>query len=271
MRRCRHGYGLAIEYGSSGGRREVQEASGRFGNLRLKSITIIKPYYEEDGIVIYNGNCLDVVPQLEPVDLVLTDPPYGLKENAHRVASRGKLAATTDYGDFDWDKEPASKEEIQLALSKGKQAIIWGGNYFHLPPSRGWLVWDKENGGNDFADCELAWTNIKMSVRILRHMWHGMLRKTERTVKRVHPTQKPIALMAWCLGFAPEAKTILDPFMGSGTTLRAAKDLGRKAIGIEIEEKYCEIAANRLRQSVLPFMAPKTEPLQASLDTSTSE
>jgi len=122
-----------------------------------------------------------------------------------------------------------------------------------VPPSRGWLVWDKVNGDNDFADCELAWTNIKTSVRIFRHMWNGMLRQSERDVKRVHPTQKPVALMTWCLSFAPESNSIIDPFMGSGTTLRAAKDLGMKAIGIEIEEKYCEIAAKRLAQGVLDF------------------
>lgn len=212
---------------------------------------LINPYYEEPGITIYHGDCRDILPYLEPVDLVLTDPPYGLMENFHRIASRTKLAQTTDYGDFDWDSEPANEYEISLTLSAGKLSIIWGGNYFRLPPSRGWLVWDKLNSGI-FADCELAWTNLKMSVRIFRFLWNGMIRAGEaRDSKRVHPTQKPVELMRWCLQFAPIAKTILDPFMGSGTTLRAAKDLGRKAIGIEIEQKYCDIAIERLRQGVL--------------------
>lgn len=210
----------------------------------------MKPYYDHAGIIIYNCDCREILPELEPVDLVLTDPPYGLKENAYRIASREKLAKTTDYGSFEWDSEPASKEEIDLSVVAGKNTIIWGGNYFWLPPSRGWLVWDKINSGN-FANCELAWTNLKISVRIFHHMWNGMLRQTENKSPRVHPTQKPIALMKWCLSFAKDANTVLDPFMGSGTTLIAAKDLCIKAIGIEIEEKYCEIAAQRLSQEVL--------------------
>jgi DNA modification methylase len=117
------------------------------------------------------------------------------------------------------------------------------------------LVWDKENGANGFADCELAWTNLKIAVRMIRHMWNGMLRKNGEP--REHPTQKPVDVMAWAIRQAPNnVITILDPFMGSGTTLRAAKDLGRKAIGIEIEEKYCEIAAKRMAQEVFDF-APK--------------
>lgn len=212
---------------------------------------MLKPYYDDgNGIQIYLGDCREILPHLEPVDLVLTDPPYGVGENAHRIASRTKLAATIDYGDFDWDSEPASKEEIDITLKAGKHAIVWGGNYFHLPPSRGWLVWDKLNSGN-FADCELAWTNLKMSVRIFRHMWNGMLRESERDTKRVHPTQKPIALMHWCLSWMPEAKTVIDPFMGSGTTLRACKDLSLRAVGIDTSERNCSIAVKRLAQEVL--------------------
>ena len=132
--------------------------------------------------------------------------------------------------------------------------IIFGGNYFGLPPSSCWLVWDKDNTG-DFADCELAWTNLKKAVRRLKWRWNGMLQENMANKElREHPTQKPLEVMKWAMKHAPEdCQTILDPFMGSGTTLRAAKDLGRKAIGIEIEEKYCEIAVNRLRQEVLPL------------------
>jgi DNA modification methylase len=141
-----------------------------------------------------------------------------------------------------------------MAIGLSKSAIIFGGNYYLLPPSPCWLVWDKDNGANDFADCELAWTNFERAVRKFRWRWCGAIQEIQdkrRTDVRVHPTQKPIALMKWCLGFAPNAKTVLDPFMGSGTTLRAAKDLGIKSIGIEIEEKYCEIAVKRLRQEIL--------------------
>lgn len=212
----------------------------------------MKPYYQDDWVTIYHGDCLEVLPGLPKADLVLTDPPYGIGENAFRVANRGKLAQTTDYGSFDWDKEPASRDEINLCLSAGQKAIIWGGNYFHLPPMRGWLVWDKQNGDNDFADCELAWTNIKTSVRIFRFTWNGMIRQGKaRGVKRVHPAQKPEELMTWAMSFDPEGQSVLDPFMGSGTTLRAAKDLKRKATGIEMNEKYCEIAARRMSQEVL--------------------
>ncbi len=226
----------------------------------------MKPYYEDKACTIYHADCRAVLPTLPKVDLVLTDPPYGLQENAHRVASRGKLAATTDYGDFEWDAVPASDEAITATMAAGRGAIIWGGNYFKVPPSRGWLVWDKVNSGN-FADCELAWTNLKTSVRLFRFMWNGMLRNGEaRGVPRVHPTQKPVELMRWCLQFAPNATLICDPFMGSGTTLRAAKDLGRRAIGIELEERYCEIAARRLQQEVLPLtVAPRPQPIHSEL------
>lgn len=214
----------------------------------------MKPYYDDGrGIVIYHGDCREILTALPKCDLVLTDPPYGLKENAHRIASRSKLAATTDYGSFDWDSNPPDKSTIDTAIAHGIESIVWGGNYFWLPPMRGWLIWDKLNSGN-FADCELAWTNIETSVRKFEFMWNGMIRAGEaRGVKRVHPTQKPIELMRWCLSFAPDAKTILDPFMGSGTTLRACKDLGKQCIGIEREEKYCETASNRLAQEVLPL------------------
>ena len=202
------------------------------------------PYYETELGKLYHGDCLEIMPMLEPVDLVLTDPPYGLKENAYRVASRTKLAKTIDYGDFDWDNEPADKEKINMTVSKAENSIIWGGNYFHLPPSRGWLVWDKLNSGN-FADAELAWTNLKMSVRLFKYMWNGMIRE-ERNYKRTHPAQKPIGLMIWCLGFCQG--DVLDPFLGSGTTAIACERLNRRWIGIEIEEKYCEIAAKRIEK-----------------------
>lgn len=213
----------------------------------------MKPYYERGGITIYHGDCREILPLIGRGDLVLTDPPYGMSENAKRIASRTKLAMTTDYGSFEWDKEPASPEEIQATLSAAPLSIVWGGNYFALEPSRGWLVWDKLNSGN-FADAELAWTNLKTSVRVFRFMWNGMLRDGEaRKEKRVHPTQKPVELMTWCLSFVPNAQLVMDPFMGSGTVLVAAKNLGRQAIGIEIEEKYCEIAARRLGQEVFDF------------------
>ncbi len=228
----------------------------------------MKPYYEHAGITIYHGDCREILPQLHPVDLLLTDPPYGIGESSRKNATRGKpfggkpqgrntrgtAIPPTDYGVYKWDDVPADRDAILLSLGLSRQAIIWGGNYFCdiLTPGPGWLVWDKVNSG-DFADCELAWTNLKQAVRQFTHMWNGMLRESERDATRVHPTQKPIALMKWCLTFAPAAESLLDPYCGSGSVLVAAKATARKAIGIEIEEKYCEIAAKRLSQEVLCF------------------
>lgn len=209
------------------------------------------PYYQDSAVTLYHGDCREIVPMLGRFDLLLTDPPYGIGENAYRVASRSKAANATDYGSFDWDIAPPERETITQCVSAADEAIIWGGNYFHLPPARGWLVWDKQNSGH-FADCELAWTNLEMSVRIFRFLWNGMIRAGEaRGVPRVHPTQKPIELLRWCLAHAPAALTVLDPFAGSGTTGRACKDLGRKCVMIEKEEDYCDIAARRMGQEVL--------------------
>ena len=217
----------------------------------------MKPYYSHGGIEIYHGDAREVLPTLEPVDLVLTDPPYGIGADKNLRANKqhGRaVAPSRDYGAGAWDTQPVSKELLDMARSKAHHAIIWGGNYFALPPSKAWFVWDKDNGDNGYADCELAWTDLDCAVRKIRHRWMGMLQEHGGRDKdeRVHPTQKPLSVMLWCINKAPpDTETILDPFMGSGTTLRAAKDLGRRAIGIEIEERYCEIAANRLAQEVL--------------------
>jgi DNA modification methylase len=209
------------------------------------------PYYEESGITIYYADCRDLLPTLPKLDLVLTDPPYGINENPRKIAAREQLAKVRDYGDFAWDKRRPGF--IPDVIATARSSIIFGGNFYNLPPASCWLVWDKDNSG-DFADCELAWSNLKGAVRKFRWRWNGMLREPgEPKEHRYHPTQKPLPLMKWCLQIAKLPQTILDPFMGSGTTLRAAKDLGLSAIGIEIEERYCEIAANRLRQEVLNF------------------
>ena len=208
------------------------------------------PYYEHGGITIYHGDCTDVLPALSPVDLVMTDPPYGIGEASGRNKSRGLLAKPTDYGSDSWDDSPVPDSLMTDCVAAGVFACVFGGNYYSLGPSPAWLVWDKENGVTCFADAELAWTNYGTAVRLIRHMWNGMLRKGREP--RSHPTQKPLHVISWAIEKCPgEPQIILDPFMGSGTTLRAAKDLGRKAIGIEIEEKYCEIAAKRMSQEVL--------------------
>lgn len=227
----------------------------------------MKPYYDDGkGIQIFLGDCREILPQLPKADLILTDPPYGIgvDKTMHKQGGSqyGNAAAPKSFYDAtDWDHLP-SQETIDQCFVAGNLVIIWGGNYFHLPPMRGWLVWDKMNGSNGFADCELAWTNLDQAVRIKKHLWNGMLRHDQEQ-RNGHPTQKPLAIMVWCIEQAPpECQLILDPFMGSGTTLVAAKNLGRKAIGIETEEKYCEIAAKRLQQEVLPL--DFTEPPKAT-------
>lgn len=199
-----------------------------------------KPYYEQGGITIYHGDCREILPALGPVDLVLTDPPYGIG-----------LAANPFRQKFDragWDDSPVDSDLLELAISKGKHAIVWGGNYFGLPAHQRFLVWDKVQP-EDFSSAmvEQAWSNLGGPAKLFR--------RRVVSFSKQHPTQKPIELMQWCLGFAPDARVILDPFMGSGTTLRAAKDLGRKAIGIELEERYCEIAARRLSQEAMNLEA----------------
>lgn len=200
------------------------------------------PYYDEKGIVIYHGDCREILPHLPKVDLVLTDPPYGIGDKMQG----GTWGSVEKYADFrKWDIAPTTTQ-LTTIIKHGNKAIVWGGNYFVLPPSRGWLVWDKRNAVHTMADCELAWTNFDKPIKRFSsgvgiHTWG-------------HPTEKPMQLFFWCIEQDNDKPmTILDPFMGSGTTLVAAKQLGRKAIGIELEEKYCEIAVQRLAQDVLPL------------------
>ena len=202
------------------------------------------PYYDRGGITIYHGDCREILPLLEPVDLVLTDPPYGIAATWKGGSGHG-WGKAREQGVLrnEWDEEAPSAELINACIAQGANAVVWGGNYFSLPVSRGWLVWNKPERNFTLGEAELAWTTRDNVIRV---------KDCPRSdVGREHPTQKPIALMRWCVELFPDAQTILDPFMGSGTTLRAAKDLGRRAIGIEIEERYCEIAARRLSQEVL--------------------
>ncbi len=197
---------------------------------------------------LYLGDCRDILPTLQPVDLVCTDPPYGIGEAAGKAKTRKGLGPTRDYGNDDWDNEPISAELIAAVRAAGRWQIIFGGNYYDCPPAKCWLVWDKVNGDNDFADCELAWTNLPKAVRRIQYMWNGMLR--EKGAQRGdHPTQKPLEVMKWCIGHAPHSETILDPFMGSGTTGVAAIQMGKSFIGIEREERYFEAACRRIREA----------------------
>ena len=194
---------------------------------------------------LYLGDCAEVLPTLGRVDAVVTDPPYGIGEAAGKNKSRGNLAVAKDYGDDTWDNEIVDNQVIDLIRQISDWQIIFGGNYYALPPTKCWLVWDKENTG-DFADAELAWTNLNKAVRLKRYMWNGMLRANKEP-RGDHPTQKPVGIMTWCISHLPDgSNTILDPFMGSGTTGVSAVQMGRKFIGIEREPKYFNIACQRI-------------------------
>jgi site-specific DNA-methyltransferase (adenine-specific) len=181
---------------------------------------------------------------------LVTDPPYGI--GFVHSGKGGKLARSTQFGgeaivgdDKPFDPSP------WLSFP---HVILFGANHFahRLPPSSHWLIWDKRDGvcSNDQAECEMAWTNLRGPARLTRHLWNGMLKASEKGQQRVHPTQKPIEVMRWCIEQLPDdCQTILDPFMGSGTTGVAAVNLGRKFIGIEIEEKYFSIACKRIEQA----------------------
>jgi DNA modification methylase len=213
----------------------------------------MKPYYERDGITIYHGDCREVLPTIETasVDLVLTDPPYGIALDTDYASGKLRNGAVhiAVYGDDEpFDPTP---------LLRFRRLILWGANCYAnlLPQSTKWIAWDKvlRNDLNlRIGEHELAWTNCVGRSRMFRHLWSGGYRASEQHTA-LHPCQKPVALMQWCIQLVPEVQTVLDPYMGSGPVLRAAKTLGRSAIGIEIEERYCEIAARRLQQDVLPL------------------
>jgi len=202
----------------------------------------MKPYYEHAGITIYHGDCREVLPTLPKFDLLLTDPPYGISFAGQPTKWQRRAGQNPEA----WDDVVFN--EINMIRKFGRLQIIWGGNYYPLPLSRGWLCWYKPDSPPSMGDFELAWTNVDQTAR---HISYSISATNGERVG--HPTQKPEAVIRWAMHQVPEWADILDPFMGSGTTLRAAKDLGRRAIGIEIEEKYCEIAAKRLSQEVLEF------------------
>lgn len=218
----------------------------------------MKPYYSHAGIEIYHGDSREILPQFARFDLVLTDPPYGISYSpsgggrgafGKPVFKRftGKDLVIGDDRPFD----------PNVVLGGGRHHILWGANHYasRLPDQDNWLIWDKREAESTlkFADCEMAWTDLPGQARIFRHMWNGVAKASEVGEPRVHPTQKPVALMRWCIRQAGNPRSVIDPYMGSGTTLLAAKDAGCSAVGIELNEAYCEIAAKRLAQEVLQF------------------
>lgn len=191
---------------------------------------------------LYLGDCAEVLPTLGKVDAVVTDPPYGIA-----ITWKGGFSGKHGWGKAktesetrnEWDSSTPSKDLMNQIIGLGKDVVVWGGNYFELPPSRCWLIWNKPERGFTLAEAELAWTNMDALVRVFDY--------ARSEPGREHPTQKPVKLMEWCIEKCKsKPQTILDPFMGSGTTGVAAVQMGRKFIGIEREPKYFEIACHRI-------------------------
>ena len=194
---------------------------------------------------LYLGDCRDILPTLPRVDAVVTDPPYGIGADKAASKNEGKWGWVY-YGETDWDANRPPPECFELILKAAPLQIIWGGNYFTdlLPPTMQWLVWDKGQRDFSLADCEFAWSSQQKAARIFDYPRARALQDGKE-----HPTQKPIALMKWCIDMLQKSETILDPFMGSGTTGVAAVQMGRKFIGIEREPKYFDIACKRIEDA----------------------
>jgi site-specific DNA-methyltransferase (adenine-specific) len=204
----------------------------------------LRPYHEEAAVTIYHGDCRQIVPMLGRFDLLLTDPPYGIGIAANPVRQK--------HAKMEWDADVPDAWVLPMMLASASKAIVWGGNYFSLPPQQCFFAWDKMQP-EDFslAMLEQAWTNLKGPAK--------MFRKSVTSYAKEHPTQKPVELLQWCISRAGEVQTILDPFAGSGTTGEAAKIMGKKAVLIEREERYCEIAARRLAQDMLSLDSPNVQ------------
>ena len=214
---------------------------------------------------LYCGDCLEILPTLGPVDAVVTDPQYGINAARDRNSQQW---GWRDYPAGGWDKERCDAARLKATISAGKYAIIWGGNYFTdlLPPSEKWLIWDKGQQDFSLADCELAWCSFPGAVRRITYSRSAAMQDGKE-----HPTQKAVAVMVWSIEKLPRGcDTILDPFMGSGTTGVACARLGRSFIGIEIEPRYFDIACERIAREYaqLKLFPPeeKRESVQLELE-----
>lgn len=190
---------------------------------------------------LYLGDCREILPTLPKVDACITDPPYGIGESGGKARTRG--CSTPNHERLDWDNETPPQEVFDWILWNSKDQAIFGANYFsdrNLPPRMGWVFWDKCMGG-DFSDGELIFTSRQKALKAIR--------VPQNSVDREHPTQKPVAIVAAVLALFPDAHSILDPFMGSGTTGVACANLGHSFIGIEKEPKYFDIACRRIEDA----------------------
>ena len=204
---------------------------------------------------VFNMDCLEYMKTLPDkyFDLCIADPPYGIGESRKNNNLRSKLARAKSYTVKGWDDEALDVSFFNEILRVSKHAIIWGSNHFisKLPyDSSCWIVWDKENGENDFADCELAWTNFKTAVRRFKFRWQGMLQgNMKNKEERIHPTQKPVALYSWLLkNYGKEGDKIFDPFLGSGSSRIAAYKMGFDFVGCEIDKEYFRLSEERFQK-----------------------
>jgi site-specific DNA-methyltransferase (adenine-specific)/modification methylase len=199
---------------------------------------------------LWLGDCMDMWNDLPGDAILITDPPYGLGKKL----SGGSWGATAEHKEvLEWDAF-APQSMVTHLTAKYPISVVWGGNYFLLPPSRGWLIWDKANAVPTAADCEMAWTSLDKNTK--------RYRAPVEPHKYGHPTEKPLGLMAWCIEQIGGTRIIFDPFMGSGTTGVAAIQLGRKFIGIERDERYFEIACRRIEQAVAQGQLFAPEPVK---------
>ena len=222
-----------------------------------------------NGVTLYLGDCRDIMPTLGPMDALVTDPPYGLGDWNNRGSNAG--------GPFDsevtqaWDK-PITAEHIALMRAASKHQIIWGGNYFGdlLPRTKQMFVWNKLIRGMHFNDCEIAWcSQFREACRVFDY-------SPASAEKKEHPTQKPLALMRWCISKIPNCESVIDPFMGSGTTGVAAVNLGHRFTGIEIDPGYFDIACRRIddatkRPDMFVQIEKRAAEIQDVLDLSVSK
>jgi DNA modification methylase len=205
----------------------------------------------EHRLLCGDSTCSDTVAKLmngEKADMIFTDPPYGINIGNQSQGKGGGVAKKIDYGVNEWDKQ-IPYDAINLSLSICDNVVLWGANYYadKLPPSSCWIVWDKDNGETDFADCELAWTSYNKSVKKFKWKWMGMIQEDMKNKeKRVHPTQKPVALAEWTFNEFKAGNNILDLFLGSGSTMVAAHQLKRNCYGMELDPKYCQVILDRM-------------------------
>lgn len=201
---------------------------------------------------LYCGDCRDILPTLPKVDVVITDPPYGLgmdgRPRREWVSSRGTKNSFSGHENLQWDSKTPTRDELGMIIASSPKSLVWGGNYFDLPPGGKWLVWDKGQSLNQ-SDCELAWTNLHGALRIGRFNRAQLVSDVGLHKRTYHPTQKPVRLMEWCLDQMAASGTVCDPYMGSGTTGVACARRGLAFAGIEREPKYFDIACRRIEDA----------------------